>query len=177
MKYRFIIFSIFCSLFISFPSIASIIEIERSFMEHDYPRAEVLAQETLRRPGNDEQLLQYYLGLSQIRLTKYGLAASDLKDLVNDPSVSPDFTQEKFFKHLNLLKKNGKFVFPNPNIMIKMGGKDSLVKIKNSIFGKKDTYAYYNLYDWNTTFIEDLKKNPFEKRVIKQNNGSFCRKN
>jgi glutathione synthase/RimK-type ligase-like ATP-grasp enzyme len=89
-----------------------------------------------------------------------------------NPSVSPDFTQEKFFKLLNLLKKNGKFVLPNPNIMIKMGGKDSLVKIKNSIFGKKDTYAYYNLYDWNTTFIEDLKKNPFEKRVIKQNNGS-----
>ena len=110
------------------------------------------------------------------------LFESILKDLSNpsitailprvNPSVSPDFTQEKFFKLLNQLQDKGKLVLPNPKVMIEMGVKDSLVKIKNSSFGRKDTYAYYNLYEWNTKFIEHLKENPYEKRVIKQNNGS-----
>jgi glutathione synthase/RimK-type ligase-like ATP-grasp enzyme len=53
-----------------------------------------------------------------------------------------------------------------------MGVKDSLVKISNLSFGRKDTYAYYNIEEWNNNFLSDFRKTNYMNRVIKQNNGS-----
>ena len=101
MKYRFAFVSLFLSTLIAFPALANIVEIERAFLEQDYPRAEVLAQEALKKSTSDsEAQYQYYLGLSQLRLTKYGLAASALKDMVNDTSV-PNELRDK--AHLALI--------------------------------------------------------------------------
>lgn len=59
-----------------------------------------------------------------------------------------------------------------PTIMAKMGAKDSLIKVANLESGMKDTYAYYTIQEWNQKFMENLKKDPNQARVIKQNRGS-----
>ncbi len=108
MKYKSLIFTLF--LLLSTTASAGIIEIERAFMEQDYPRAEVLAEEGLKRhKGGDVSLFQYYLGLSHIRLGKYGLAASALKDLVNDQTIPTDLRDKAHLALIDAYYLAGKY--------------------------------------------------------------------
>jgi hypothetical protein len=89
-----------------------------------------------------------------------------------NPSISDFYTQTNFIKLLSDLENNMKLILPSPKVMELMGVKDSLVKISNTKFGDEFTYAYYSKKEWRNNFIKHLNKNPLQKRVIKQNNGS-----
>ena len=63
-------------------------------------------------------------------------------------------------------------IMSHPRLIEKMGSKDALVKIANLKGGRNDTKAYYSKKEWYIEFPKIFKKNPYSKRVIKQNRGS-----
>jgi len=75
----------------------------------------------------------------------------------------------KFDNALRDLRKKDVLVWPSPDVIEVMGGKDALVKIKDLSIGLEDTQAYYD----PVGFAEGFKKTiAFQPRVIKQNRGS-----
>lgn len=89
-QYSYFLIPVLCLLSIGSVN-AGLVDIEQAFMEQDFPRAEALSQEGLKaKSDSNEAEYQFYLGLSQVRLTKYGLATAALKDLVNSSTVSPE---------------------------------------------------------------------------------------
>merc|ERR1712232_154111 len=57
----------------------------------------------------------------------------------------------------------------HPDVMIKMGAKDALVKIKDLPCGMPDTYAYYDISSFKESFPKTIATGV---RVLKQNRGS-----
>merc|ERR1719359_1078704 len=57
----------------------------------------------------------------------------------------------------------------HPDVRTKMGAKDALVKIKDLSCGMPDTYAYYDIETFKSTFPGSMSTGP---RVLKQNRGS-----
>jgi len=77
--------------------------------------------------------------------------------------------QGKFDNAMRALRKEGKQVWPSPDVMEFMGAKDALCKIANLNIGLEDTVAYYSEADFATGFKKTMA---FQPRVIKQNRGS-----
>merc|ERR1719248_131294 len=77
--------------------------------------------------------------------------------------------QGKFDNAMRALRKEGKQVWPSPDVMEFMGAKDALCKIAKLNIGLEDTVAYYSEADFATGFKKTMA---FQPRVIKQNRGS-----
>merc|ERR1719333_1728131 len=77
--------------------------------------------------------------------------------------------QQKFDNAMRALRKEGKQVWPSPDVMEFMGAKDALCKIAKLNIGLEDTVAYYAEADFATGFKKTMA---FQPRVIKQNRGS-----
>merc|ERR1719203_1269712 len=77
--------------------------------------------------------------------------------------------QGKFDDAMRALRKEGKQVWPSPDVMEKMGAKDALCKVANLNIGLEDTLAYYDAESFSAGFKKTMK---FQPRVIKQNRGS-----
>merc|ERR1719293_549796 len=77
--------------------------------------------------------------------------------------------QGKFDDSMRALRKEGKQVWPSPDVMEKMGAKDALCKVANLNIGLEDTLAYYTQEEFAEGFKKTMK---FQPRVVKQNRGS-----
>jgi len=78
-------------------------------------------------------------------------------------------SQLKFDNGMRALQKQGKSVWPSPDVMSKMGAKDALCKISKLAIGLPDTLAYYSPKEFEEGFKKTMA---FQPRVIKQNRGS-----
>mmetsp|Transcript_6842 Transcript_6842/g.9981 ORF Transcript_6842/g.9981 Transcript_6842/m.9981 type:complete len:516 (-) Transcript_6842:182-1729(-) len=94
--------------------------------------------------------------------------ASGLIVRVN-PGTIPPAAQTKLDNMLTALSDAGILVMSTPEVMRSIGGKDSLVKIKDLRIGLKDTAVYTTA----ESFVEGFRKTiAFQPRVLKQNRGS-----
>merc|ERR1719216_477717 len=75
----------------------------------------------------------------------------------------------KFDESMRALQKQGRQVWPSPDVMTKMGAKDALCKIANLEIGLPDTLAYYTPEEFAAGFKKTMA---FQPRVVKQNRGS-----
>jgi len=74
-----------------------------------------------------------------------------------------------YFDTLRKLSENGLIGMAHPDVMINFGAKDALVKLATTDLVTEDTYAYYDIETFKTTFPKSLS---FGERVLKQNRGS-----
>ncbi|MEK4228215.1 Cj0069 family protein [Solibacillus sp. FSL H8-0538] len=77
--------------------------------------------------------------------------------------------EAEYFEMLRELCNEGVIGMPHPDAMIGYGAKDALVKLRHTTFVPEDTYAYYTIEEFKSTFPKSLVNN---ERVLKQNRGS-----
>jgi glutathione synthase/RimK-type ligase-like ATP-grasp enzyme len=90
------------------------------------------------------------------------------------PRVNPGTYKGVTNSKLNALQNKlaadfGVKLMSSPDVRVKMGAKDALVKIKDLQCGMPDTYAYYDMASFTSTFPTVMSTGP---RVLKQNRGS-----
>jgi len=90
------------------------------------------------------------------------------------PRVNPGAYKGVTNSKLNALQNKlaadfGVKLMSSPDVRVKMGAKDALVKIKDLQCGMPDTYAYYDMASFTSTFPTVMSTGP---RVLKQNRGS-----
>ena len=86
-----------------------------------------------------------------------------------NPGTYDGVTQSKVDGLLREMAAKGKAAMAHPDVMVKMGAKDALVKIRDLSCGLHDTYAYYDIPTFKSTFPKSVANNT---RVLKQNRGS-----
>jgi len=86
-----------------------------------------------------------------------------------NPGTYDGVTQSKVNGLLREMASMGKACMSHPDVMMKMGAKDALVKIRNLSCGMPDTYAYYDIPTFKANFPKVIGTGV---RVIKQNRGS-----
>jgi hypothetical protein len=86
-----------------------------------------------------------------------------------NPGIYEDVTQSKLDSLMRTLASEGVKAMAHPDIMIKMGAKDALEKIKHLSCGMSDTYAYYDIPSFKESFPKTVASGV---RVLKQNRGS-----
>ncbi|MEG0386214.1 MAG: Cj0069 family protein [Solibacillus sp.] len=74
-----------------------------------------------------------------------------------------------YFEMLRELCKEGVIGMPHPDAMISYGAKDALVKLRHTALVPEDTFAYYTIEEFKSTFPKALATG---ERVLKQNRGS-----
>ena len=77
--------------------------------------------------------------------------------------------ESEYFQMLRQLCEDGVIGMPHPDCMIGYGAKDALVKLRDTSLVPSDTYAYYTIESFKSTFPKSLANN---ERVLKQNRGS-----
>lgn len=77
--------------------------------------------------------------------------------------------EAEYFEMLRELCAEGVIGMPHPDAMIGYGAKDALVKLRNTTLVPKDTFAYYTIEEFKSTFPKSLTGG---ERVLKQNRGS-----
>lgn len=77
--------------------------------------------------------------------------------------------EAKYFETLRVLHYLGLVGMPHPDAMTNFGAKDALVKLATTNLVPDDTYAYYDISTFKSTFPESLS---YGERVLKQNRGS-----
>jgi hypothetical protein len=88
------------------------------------------------------------------------------------PRVNPGTIVEGeagFFAFLRKLSAHGLVGMPHPDVMIKYGAKDALVKLAGTPIVPADTYGYYEVEAFKKQFPLTLSTG---ERVLKQNRGS-----
>lgn len=75
----------------------------------------------------------------------------------------------EYFDMLRELCTAGVIGMPHPDAMIGYGAKDALVKLRHTALVPEDTYAYYTIDEFKSTFPRSLANG---ERVLKQNRGS-----
>lgn len=85
--------------------------------------------------------------------------------------VNPGNIKEEklYFEMLRKLCDDGLVGMPHPDAMIGYGAKDALTKLADTELVPDDTYAYYDIATFKSTFPKSLAKG---ERVLKQNRGS-----
>ena len=86
-----------------------------------------------------------------------------------NPATYDGVTQSKLDGLLREMGSFGKAVMSHPDVMLKMGAKDALVKIRNLSCGMPDTFAYYDIPSFKYNFPKTIATGT---RVLKQNRGS-----
>ena len=86
-----------------------------------------------------------------------------------NPGTYEGVTQSKLDQMLRDVASKGVAMMSHPDVMIKMGAKDALVKIKDLSCGMSDTYAYYDVESFKSQFPQSVGSGT---RVLKQNRGS-----
>lgn len=84
-----------------------------------------------------------------------------------NPGNSPH--EAEYFDMLRELCAEGVIGMPHPDAMIGYGAKDALVKLRNTTIVPEDTFAYYTIDEFKSTFPKSLIGG---ERVLKQNRGS-----
>lgn len=77
--------------------------------------------------------------------------------------------ETEYFDMLRELCAAGVIGMPHPDAMIGYGAKDALVKLRHTPLVPEDTFAYYTIEQFKTSFPKALAKG---ERVLKQNRGS-----
>ncbi|MGN7476964.1 Cj0069 family protein [Solibacillus silvestris] len=77
--------------------------------------------------------------------------------------------EAEYFEMLRELCATGVIGMPHPDAMIGYGAKDALVKLRHTSLVPEDTYAYYTIEQFKSSFPKSLAKG---ERVLKQNRGS-----
>lgn len=77
--------------------------------------------------------------------------------------------EAEYFEMLRELCAAGVVGMPHPDAMIGYGAKDALVKLRHTSLVPEDTFAYYTIDEFKSTFPQSLKNG---ERVLKQNRGS-----
>ncbi|MER2038005.1 MAG: Cj0069 family protein [Solibacillus sp.] len=77
--------------------------------------------------------------------------------------------EAEYFDMLRELCVEGIIGMPHPDAMISYGAKDALVKLRHTSLVPEDTYAYYTINQFKSTFPKSLAKG---ERVLKQNRSS-----
>lgn len=85
--------------------------------------------------------------------------------------VNPGNLKEEklYFDVLRKLCEGGLVGMPHPDAMVGYGAKDALTKLADTDLVPNDTYAYYDIATFKSTFPKSLAKG---ERVLKQNRGS-----
>ncbi|TLD80610.1 hypothetical protein LS70_009040 [Helicobacter sp. MIT 11-5569] len=85
--------------------------------------------------------------------------------------VNPGNLKEEklYFDILRKLCADGLVGMPHPDAMVGYGAKDALTKLADTPLVPDDTYAYYDIATFKSTFPKSLAKG---ERVLKQNRGS-----
>ena len=96
-------------------------------------------------------------------------AAADAVIVRINPATYDGVTQSKLDGLLRNMASIGKAVMSHPDVMLKMGAKDALVKIRNLSCGMPDTFAYYDIPSFKYNFPKTIATGI---RVLKQNRGS-----
>ena len=86
-----------------------------------------------------------------------------------NPGTYPGVTQSKVDALFKEYADKGLAPMQHPDVMLKMGAKDALVKIANLSCGMADTYAYYDIPSFKENFPKTIQTGI---RVVKQNRGS-----
>jgi len=86
-----------------------------------------------------------------------------------NPGTYDGVTQSKVDGLFREIASKGKAAMAHPDVMLKMGAKDALVKIRELSCGMHDTYAYYDIPTFKETFAKSIATGV---RVLKQNRGS-----
>jgi hypothetical protein len=87
----------------------------------------------------------------------------------NPGQINAGGSQPKFNDAVRSLKKFDVMAWPSPDVMEKMGAKDSLMKVKDMPYGLPDTYLYLSAAELAESFKKGVA---FAPRVVKQNRGS-----
>ena len=77
--------------------------------------------------------------------------------------------EAEYFEMLRELCAIGVIGMPHPDAMVGYGAKDALVKLRHTSLVPEDTYAYYTIDEFKSTFPKSLTGG---ERVLKQNRGS-----
>lgn len=77
--------------------------------------------------------------------------------------------EAEYFEMLRELCAEGIIGMPHPDAMIGYGAKDALVKLRHTSLVPEDTYAYYTIEQFKSSFPKSLAHG---ERVLKQNRGS-----
>lgn len=77
--------------------------------------------------------------------------------------------EANYFDMLRKLYVNGVKGMPHPDVMIRFGAKDALVKLRDTDLVPEDTFAYYDIDTFKNSFPKTLLHG---ERVLKQNRGS-----
>lgn len=77
--------------------------------------------------------------------------------------------EAEYFEMLRELCAEGIIGMPHPDAMIGYGAKDALVKLRHTSLVPEDTYAYYTIEQFKSSFPNSLANG---ERVLKQNRGS-----
>lgn len=77
--------------------------------------------------------------------------------------------EAEYFEMLRELCAEGIIGMPHPDAMIGYGAKDALVKLRHTSLVPEDTYAYYTIEQFKSSFPKSLANG---ERVLKQNRGS-----
>ncbi|WP_338751213.1 Cj0069 family protein [Bacillus sp. FJAT-52991] len=77
--------------------------------------------------------------------------------------------EANYFDMLRKLYDNGVKEMPHPDVMIHLGAKDVLVKLRDTDLVPDDTFAYYDIETFKNSFPKTLL---YGERVLKQNRGS-----
>ena len=99
----------------------------------------------------------------------HACAAADAVIVRINPATYEGVTQSKLDGLLREMDSIGKAVMSHPDVMLKMGAKDALVKIRNLSCGMPDTFAYYDIPSFKYNFPKTIATGT---RVLKQNRGS-----
>lgn len=86
-----------------------------------------------------------------------------------NPGAYPGVTNSRLNGLQAELASRGVKLMSHPDVRIKMGAKDALVKIRELQCGMVDTFAYYDIDSFKGSFPQTLAAGP---RVLKQNRGS-----
>jgi len=106
---------------------------------------------------------------------KYDQLLTELSDVTGViPRVNPGTYEGVTNSKLNALQTKlaadfGVKLMSSPDVRVKMGAKDALVKIKDLQCGMPDTFAYYDMQSFTSNFPTVMSTGP---RVLKQNRGS-----
>lgn len=107
--------------------------------------------------------------MSNEALKKYLKRAAHGVIVRNNPGTISAESQKNFDQMLRELSTYGITILNHPDVAIRLGAKDSLVKIKKLKCGLEDTEAYYTPQSFRDGFRKSIA---FQPRVIKQNRGS-----
>ncbi len=77
--------------------------------------------------------------------------------------------EQVYFEVLRKLSDEGLIGMAHPDAMLNYGAKDALVKLAATELVPDDTYAYYDIESFKSTFPQSLS---YGERVLKQNRGS-----